>query len=616
MKKKLIPSLISVLTAATLWLSPTWARLEDNLNFTPPQADAFLALSVDAQDWQYFLERKPFSELFATVLADLVSEPSQELGLDPEHFLKSLLGSHISVAVYHNTQASETNLPLLVAIDIKDPSLFAQAIAKIKQMASEKKEAHLLEIPTEGTTLYGFSKTPDPKDAAFFMTLSHHTLLLGSLTLLEKALAAAKSGQNLAQDPHFANTLKSLGKEKLWVYLRPDRLGNYFKMVPKAASQGDQEILTQMQQSLKLYDSLGFGIDLNARGLRFKSFMTLAQKDTPERKYLHLLERAIRQPQAPLRELLKAAPERPLLFMAGQGLHLMPMGMKAFSHTQPEVKKILETVFYKGFREFTHLDMERDILTHSDGRAGVSVFYPETIKTIDQPPYMVIYLGVKNNAQFLKNLQSKLLLDLSVFEVEQNQRRKKNKKKQDMTITFPKTPQARYRGAPLYMSNLTPAAQTLKREMDIQPGYTHVGNLWFFGSNLEALKASIDYALRQDASLTDNHYFTALREKYGMQEDAGLFFVDLGRVVHLVKLFMGEDEEVQALLPTLQAFKSLTAGGSYRDNGVEGIFLVDVDMNQIDFELLAQLIGEFTATPQAEQPEDTENEQKEDAGTP
>lgn len=605
MKKMLTTSLLSGLSAATLWLTPAWARLEDNLRFTPPQADAFLALSTAPQDWQYFLDRKPFSSLFEEGMKEVLLGLSKEFGLDVEKDLKPLLGSHVSVAVYHDAQNNEKNLLPLVAMDVKDPSVFTQIVAKIKQKSHEKKDAHLLEIPVQGSLFYGFSSSLQPEDAAFFMTLSSNTLLFGSRAMLEKALEAGNNGKNLTQDNRFASTFKSLGKEKLWFYMNPRNLEHYLKMIPNTSDLEIQEALKQIKQSFGSYDSFGMGLDLNARGLRFKSFVTLSQDgpDTPERKYLRQAENAVRNPQASLRELMKAAPERPLFFAAGQGFHLMPLAMKTFLHNQPKLKEVVDEIFYKGFRALTQLDLERDILAHSDGRVGLSVFYPEMAKTINQPPHMVIYLGVKNNPQFLKTLQNKLMLDFDALEVTQNSTTRK--KKQRMTITFPQIPQARYRGAPLYMSNLTPTAQGLKREMGIQAGYTHVGNLWFFGSNLEALKASVDYVLSHDSNLMDNGYFTALREKYGMQEDTGMFFVDLGKVVNLVKLFMGEDEEIQTLLPTLQAMKSLTAGGSYRDDGAEGVFLFDVDMSQIDFELLGKLLGEITSKSETEEKAET-----------
>lgn len=592
MKYKLLTSsLLGTLAAATLWLTPAWASLDDNLRHTPAGADAFVAVSTDQKDWDYFLKRKPFSTMHEDLLKEILPAFGKEMGIDAEKELLPLFGSHITAAVYHKS-VSQKEFPALVAVDLNNPTQFQPVLDKVKAAVSKEQEKPrtLLESTYKGIQVYGVAEKGETQ-SEIYMALSGNTLLFGNQTLIQAAIDAAQSSQTLAQDAAFASTLKSLRSEKIWFYMNPRHLDAYLNLIPDMSEKEAQEAMKEIKKSFDLYNSFGLGLDLNSRGLRFKSFATFHQSgpDSPQKKYLREIEKAIRNPQAPLSTVLRAAPERPLFFAAAQGFHLIPSGLKIFMGDQPEAKEILDELIYKGFKSWTQLDMDKDILAHNDGRVGLSVFYPENIKTVTQPPHAVIYLGVKNNEKFLKTLHQKLMLDFGAMQPEQGS---KAKKKQANTITFPKTPQARYRGAPLYMSNLTPTAEGLKKEMGIQAGYTHVNNLWFFGSNIEALKAAIDYAHSANASLLDNNYFTALREKYALQEDAGTFFVDLGKIVGLVKLFMGEDEEVKSLLPTLGAFKSMVAGGAYRDGGAEGIFLLDVDMDQIDFELLGKMLGE------------------------
>ncbi|PIQ28661.1 hypothetical protein COW36_12185 [bacterium (Candidatus Blackallbacteria) CG17_big_fil_post_rev_8_21_14_2_50_48_46] len=597
MKSKLLSlSLLSSLAAVSLWITPAWASLEDNLRYTPPGADAFMAISTDKNDWSYFLGRKPFSTMVEDGMKDILPALGQGLGLDAEKDLVPLFGSHVSAAVYEKNVTAKEALPALIAVDIADQKLFPGVVAKLKDKATADKDKLLQEFDYQGHTFYGFAKKEEgakEAKAEVFMTLSGNTLLFGSRSLLEQAIQAAASGKSLGTDSQFAGTLKSMEKEKFWVYFNPRNLKKFANLIPESSEKESQEVIQELEKSFNLYNSFAMGLDINKRGLRLKSFVTFRQDgpDTPQRKYLRQAEQAIRNPMAPLRTVLKAAPERPLLFGASQGFHLLPMGLKSFLADQAEARQMIDEIVYKGFRSLTHLDLDKDILSHSDGRVGLAMFYPETVKTVAQPPHTVIYLGVKNNDAFLKTLTQKLILDFDALETGA-EKKGKQKKKQALNITFPKTPQAHYRGAPLYMANMTPAAQGLKNEMGIQAGYTRVGNLWFFGSNMDALKSAIDYAHAQDSSLDDNGYFRALREKYALQEDAGMFFVDLGKIVSLVKLFMGEDEEVQTLLPTLQAMKSMMAGGSYKDGGAEGVFLIDVDMDQVDFELLGKMLGD------------------------
>jgi hypothetical protein len=611
--KTLTTSLLSSLAAATLWFSPAWASLDDNLRHTPAGADAFISVSTDTKDWDYFLKRKPFSTMHEEMLKDMLSSFGKDMGIDAEKDLLPLLGSHISAAIYGKSITRKDAFPALIALDMNNPDNFGPIMTKLKAAVSNDENRSLLESTYKDHTVYGFAKKAETSSEVY-MSLSGNTLLFGNKGLLEEAIDTAQSGKSIAQDANFASTLKSLRSEKVWMYINPRNIDQYLKMIPDMSEKEAKEMLSEVKKSFALYNSFGMGLDLNARGLRFKSFSTFRKDgpDTPQKKYMREIEAAIRNPKAPLNTVLRAAPERPLVFAGAQGFHLIPTGLKTFLGDQAEIKQMIDEVLFKGFSAMTHLDLNKDILVHSDGRVGMSLFYPENMKSVSQPPHAVIYLGIKNNEQFLKTLNQKLLLDFSALEDGGD---KKTKKKKMPVITFPKTPQARYRGAPLYMSNLTETAKGLKQEMGIQAGYTFVDNLWFFGSNIDALKAAIDYAKSAKTSLQDNRYFSALRDKHNLQTDAGTFFVDLGKVVGLVKLFMGEDEEVKALLPTLSAFKSIVAGGNYTNDGAEGVFLIDVDMDQVDFEMLAKMLGESDEKSEAV-PDEESNDGESETPTP
>jgi hypothetical protein len=601
MKRSLFKfSLLSTLAAASLWMQPAQAALEDNLRYLSSEAEAVVNISTSREDWGYFLERKAIAEMLEKSLRELVPALSNGFGIDTEKELMPLLGTHISLAFSTHDAQQEEALPGLIAVDIADGSGFPGIIEKLRQKAASEKDRTLIEEQIEGQTLYGFASADKTREIPF-IALNQKTLLIGNRERIRQALKTLASGQNISQHPRFASTYKSLSGEKIWTFIKPALISRALESeLPQSGNQANNQ---EIRQLLNVYDSLGFGLDFNQRGVRIKSFITFNKNgpDTPQKKYLRQIEQSIRQPQAPLKQLLQAAPERPIFFAAGQGFHLLHTGLKSFLGQEPELRALMDELLLNGFRELTHLDLDKDLLAQSDGRAGISIFYPEKTKQVEQAPNVVIYLGVKNNAQMLKTLQSKLLLDFSAFEEEVPANQKQKKKKQALTITFPKKPQAQYRGAPLYMANLTPAAQGLKNELGIQAGYTHVGNLWFFGSNMESLKSAIDYARQYDASLLDNGYLGALRDKHGLQEDAGLMFMDLGRLVSLAKMFMGEDEEMQKALPTLEAMKGMLAGGRYTDEGNEGVFLLDINMDQVDFDLIAKFLSE-EETPKDEAP--------------
>ncbi|PKL74905.1 MAG: hypothetical protein CVV27_18130 [Candidatus Melainabacteria bacterium HGW-Melainabacteria-1] len=50
-------------------------------------------------------------------------------------------------------------------------------------------------------------------------------------------------------------------------------------------------------------------------------------------------------------------------------------------------------------------------------------------------------------------------------------------------------------------------------------------------------------------------------------------------------------DEVKALKPTLNAFKSILAGGRYQGNVAEFVMAIDIDMDKVNFELLGKVLG-------------------------
>lgn len=575
-----------------LGAGPARADLASNLKHTPAQVDSFVSLSTSYEDWRYFLTRKPFAGMFAQLRKDIAPDLEKQLGMSFERDLAPMLGTHLNVAVYDEALKSQELLPFLLVFDLKDTAGFPKLIARLKDVDAKDASKQLLISEHQGVTVYGFSSSKRSEGVPY-MALSGHTLLIGSKTLVTKAIDAGQGRQAAAlSDGALKVAYDSLGKQKLWAYLNPASMPQFLSLAGAAklspAERAELEASRKdMVEALSLYDSLGFGLDLNPKGLVLKSVVRLkTQGVAPEKQalmknYLKLWS----DPKAPLKRVLQGSPSKPLFFASINGLQLMQQSMKVFGPKDAEGAKLMQALA-EGFKETTQLDYEKDVQPFSDGRGGVSVFYPEDMKVFDRPPQMVFFLGVKNAAGFQQRLSGKLKLNLAGFGP-------KGDGKQPAApeyVTFPAKSNANYQGYALYIAEENATVTKLRQSMFMQPAYAQVGDLWLLASSPDSLRAGIDHLSGKRASLLGNAYFNQLKDRFGMQVNGGLMYMDLSSLIKLAEFLGGEDEEIKALKPTLNAFKSILAGGRTQGNVAEGVMVVDIDMDSVNFELLGQVL--------------------------
>jgi hypothetical protein len=267
------------------------------------------------------------------------------------------------------------------------------------------------------------------------------------------------------------------------------------------------------------------------------------------------------------------------------GLQLMDQSIRLFNPALDEESQQLWDGMGKGFTDLTGLDFQQDLLKYSDGRGALAVFYPESAKIFDRPPHVVTYLGIKDSDNFQKILQQKLRLNLKgVMPV--------NKPAvSSEPVRFSSQPATTYQGSAIYLATPSETVKRLQQSMYVQPAYSRVGDVWLFASNLNAIKSGIDQLKGKQSNLLSNPNFRQLTQRFNLQLNGGVFYMDLSAAMKLVEFLGGADPEVKQLKPTLNAFKSVLAGGRYVDNVAEGLMVVDIDMDKVDFELLAKVFG-------------------------
>lgn len=580
--RRLTLTLLTSLSLLTLPLAAAQAALQDNLSHTPAQANSFFSLSTDYKDWQYFVEREPFKTMLGQFQAEIAPDIARELGIDLQQELLPMLGSHMTVALYDSDPAEL--LPALIALDLAEIDSYAKLVARLQQTAAESGSKRLLQSSYRGVTLYGFAGRRE--QGIPYMALSGQTLLFGSQPLIKKALdVKAQAATGILKQSGFDEAHAALRQQKFWLYAQPEKLSEALSQAPleAASAQELRQAEAEMQQALAIYDSLGLGLDLSRNGLVIKSFLRLKDKGLPaaQQSYVNETLKIWRAAQNRLQQTLEASPRRPLIFASMDGVQLLSQGIKLFSNAQD--RKVMQQAGGL-FKRFTNLDFDKDLLAYSDGRGGLFSFYPEDTVYFDRLPQTVLMLGVKDNAAFQKNLLSKLRIDLGAFAADARSARAAKEQ-----ILFSAKPSQIYQGHALYIAQDGPTLKGLKQSLFIEPAFAHVDKLWLFASSPEALKQAIDLLKGRSQSLAGNAYFDRLRTVHGIEKRTGLMFMDLHQLGKMASFIAGEDEEVELLKPSLSAFHAIMAGGKYSGRSAEGIFVLDVNMDKIDFEMLGRL---------------------------
>lgn len=572
---------------------PAQADLLTNLHHVPVPVDGFVNLTTDRENWRFFAERKPFGQMWQQLRAKITPDLEARLGLNFDRDLLPLVGSHVDVAVYRADLATASeHLPLLLLLDVRDVQAYRQLLGRLKAVAAKDKRKRLLEVPYRGVSLYGFATTTTAEGVPF-MALSGKTLLIGSKARVMQAIDAGQSQQPSAlEDDGFRVSLNALKDHKLWFYANPRTLPELYARLGSGGPNRQREG-AELAAAVEPYDALGFGIDINPNGLALRSVARVKQLGLPGDKQALLqgFQRLWNDPAGQMPRLLQAVPSRPLLFAGLNGLPLYDRALSLFGNGE-QVKALDQLGAF--FTATTQLDFHRDLLDYSDGRAGLAIYYPDDVRVPNRPPQAVCYLGVRDNAAFLQNLQQRLRLDLSFLA--DGLEGTKPQASPARVVRFPTQPTEIYAGHPLYVAQESPMVKKLREGLFMQPAYGNYGNLWLFASSPAALKAGIDNLNGRNGNLNSSPYFNQLRRRIGVEPGGGLMFVEFSSLAKLAELLGGEDEDFKALRPSLQAFHSILAGGSYRDNVIQGNLVMDIDMAKVNFELIGRIFNSHSDT--------------------
>lgn len=566
---------------------PARADLEGNLRYMPPHPDAFFTLNTDYQNWKYFLERPPFSEQLDRFLEIWGADLKAKMGLDLKTELLPLIGSYVSLGMYRAEWTQNENLPVLLAMDVKDTKAYQKLVQQLTRTAAQDPHKYLQHKNYRKVDLYGFTRQ-EGDTGALYMGLSGHTLIMGSESMLKTALDLnAHPEHSLGSNPQFKIVQSSLQDQKLWLYLNPQSLSSFVHRLPTHKGLNTEAIqqVEQVQDAYQLYDALGLGLNLSSNGLMLKAaahFRSSGLSPT-QAAYVKNLKAVWNRSDHPLRALLQGSSRRPLLFLGLDGLRLLNQSFDLFSPKDPQTRAALQHLD-QNWTRLTGLKLNQDLLNNSDGRMALVVFYPEGTQHFDHPPDVLLLAGVRDNAKMLKALTEHFAFDLSGLSAGQKGEHS------PQPIRFEKKPQSYYDGHPIYLVQKHPLIDKLRRSIYFEPAFSMQDKLWLFASSPETLKQGLDYLQGREANLQGNVYFNRMLNLQGIEDRGALIFMDLTQLLRMLEFLAGGDEEVGIIKPTLSAFHSLIAGGHYSGDLAEGYLILDVDMDRVDFKLISELL--------------------------
>lgn len=551
------------------WSGPAQATLENNLLRTPT-ADALIVFDTQVKSWEFMLQREPFSSAFKAFREDIAEDISEEFGLDLENELLPMLGSHLSLAFY-----AADPIPVLMAMDIKpegSAQSYARLVRRFQEKAQQDPRKQLKQLQVGDYTLYGFQRT-DRSEAPVYMTRTQTTLLFGSINRLKLALQTHPS-QSILKNQDFQAVYSRLKAHKFWLYANPAGITRALKQ-----QKLDPE---QWKATFNIYDSMGLGLDLNSQGLLARGVFQLKEKGlpAPQQRQVNALLKSWQKTKPTLMAQRALSPAQVILF--AQAAHLKALWEMAQAFPAVDQESIqLQAQLSQGFYALTGLNFEKDLLQPSDGNMGVAVFYPPGVDAFDRPPQMVFSLGADVPLAMRQALTQKFQLNVDAFNT---------RKKSQPPIRFFDKPMTRYRGVPLYTARPNKSLQRLQQALFVEPVIAAVGDLWLVASSMDAMKLSIDQAQGKAVSLHSNRYLSQLEQIHRIDPQMGIMFLDLRSLGAMLEYLAGEDEEIQTMKPTMNAFRSVLVGANHKDRVLEMVAVMDIQWDDLDFKVLEQVI--------------------------
>ena len=555
MRRKFLWLTLSVLLLFSVVLFPSLnANAQTNLSQSV-SSDALFYSSLNISDkaWEYF--NKKF-DIKQSKTFKAMNDSAKEEGIDIEKDILSFIGEEIIFAAYpyKDNKILDAPPPFVVAIDIKDTALASSSIAKFLAMAEKESKKVTVKETYAGQEIITF----DPKaEIPFCMVLYKNYLIFGSsVDVLKKSIDNIDGkAKTLNTKESFTKIQTSLSGDQLACYV------NFENIITTMKSEIDKDKdLKSVVGLLKTYKEMGFGMGIDANGINFKSNVITDANN-------QILNKILSIPGTDFASVTSITPKSPLFLFAFNTFHYWLDTIKTFLPFN-EVKVVINEGLVE-LKKYCGIDIQKDIINNSNGI--FAIISTKTNKVF--PADFAIVFGAKDGPKMTQSMKN-FKLDFSP--------ETKNKKS---VIKFDKA--LKYRG-----TNVMMAEQTgFVKETGYRPGYFVKDNLLIFGSDIDILKKLLDMKTNNKNSLALDPYFQSIQKRIG-EKGNSLGYIDLKTIIDMALGFAGEDADIKPFIPTLKALKSISMN-SYGEKGwSEGILLVDIDMDKINFEEFDKFLAE------------------------
>jgi hypothetical protein len=602
-RKSTLGALATVALISGLSL-PAHAAVENVLNPLPQEALSATVIDLQPSAWTFLLNQPGLKDwLLMDEWQEMQKGLKEELDIGVDELMGSL-GTHLAFGLY-KPKDTESDLDVVFALEFKSADLYQKVVKKLKEKTEKKTNADLPKTKVEtynNQELILIESDSDPNKIESVMTFQGNTLLFSNqVDLLKQSLDATAQGKNLSKNPDFAAVYQNMKQEPVVVWMDLKVLKETSSNAELKSFQNDLASLGLTQTTMAMNQSLGISMRLNEKGLAFKNSLSFSSKGLSgsQQGYLNKLT----SPLPSLDPLMALMPARPLFSAMTNTLTLASenpilSGDKASESEKNELAQAMVEVM-AGTKEISGLDLKKDILAHSDGRIGISVFYPENFPTYKTMPSSVVMLGVKNGPEFFLNLQNKLKIAADPLEKAEETKSETAEK----PITLSKEPIETYLNVPIYTlsedSFLKPLAE--ENQLELAPCFAIYQNFFLVASNHMAMRATLDYANNNRLALKADPAFLQARQRMSAQSELNLMYSDLTRWVRLADHFLHAEEWYPTFKPLLASLQSLAGDGSVNKQGSSGHLHLNAALDKVDF---AKLVKELEALDsETKQPE-------------
>jgi len=592
--KNLRKHALIALSAASLMMGfsgKAQANLETVSKALPPTALGAMALDLNPKAWDFYLKQKGLNKM---LMGEVIHELTDGFKTDMEINFQDLMGGHVLLALYPNAKSSEDPY-FLVSMDPPNSAAIQKSLEALKSHTKIHRETY------QGTEIYYAFKESAENEATeidFVLAYRNQTLLLGSdFALMKQALDLKTADQGLLKNTGYQNVFQRLGKEPLilWADLQAIKASLPSKQDLASFAQ-DLGPLLMFRKDWSLTSSLGMGLHFDAQGLKTLNISDLQTSGLKSADQAYINQ--VKNPKnlVSMDALLGLLPPQPLVTWMINTLSLnfddpdAPMNKIS---GDPELLKIQRKALQE-FMQETGLDLKKDILAHSDGRVAMSVFYLDRFPDYQSAPVFVTLLGSPNGPQFLAHLQDKMKIQSPAGA---------NTGAQDFMLE--KQAFETYRGVPFYtLGGNFHLDEAMEKEMKIKICFAALDQVLLIGSNPAGLRAIVDYSLGLRSPMNQDSEFKRVRGLMNNQNETQLFYADLTRWARLADHFLHEEKDYQLFKPLLKSLKALASDSQFTLTGGFGHFLVDADLQAVNFSELLESI-------QAEKTEDADKLDKE-----